>query len=353
MNPNYGWYNGPWRGYWGSNWYSPLLWGGLGWGLGAYTAGWGYGYYNPYYVVTSPVYQVYNYSQPVPVTSYVVDEGTEVTTPVQVSSAFDNALGLFKAGEYAEAMPYFDTAIKDMPGDAVAHEVRALNLFALGQYQPAAAALNSLLTSAPGMDWTTMSGLYGNVEDYTAQLRNLEAYCKEHPNDAAAYFVLAYQYLVTGYQAEAADALRVVVANQPKDVTAKRMLDALTNPPSQNSTAAPETNQPLMVPAEATPTTPAGPQTDLVGVWRAKAGDTTIDLTVGDDAKFVWTATQPNQAPIKVTGDVSHAPDAVSFESPQQGAMAGSVKSISPDQWQFRLDGAPDSDPGLTFERVK
>ncbi|SFJ24710.1 tetratricopeptide repeat protein [Planctomicrobium piriforme] len=357
VNPRYGWYNGAWGGYWGSNWYSPLVWGGLGWGLGAYTSGWGsgYGYYNPYYASNVPSYAVYNYTQPVAVSTYVQDDPSQSAVINSTPTALDQGLALFKAGDYQKAMTYFDLAIKENPGDAVAHEVRALGLFALGDYQAAAAVLNSLLTSAPGMDWTTMSGLYGNVNDYSVQLRALESYCQAHPTDAAAYFVLAYHYLVTGYKEEAANALKVVVANQPKDVTARRMLDALVppaaQPPAQSTSPLPT---PSALPPLPDPNAPAanGPETDLVGTWRATAGGTTIDLTISEDSKFTWTATQSGQAPIKLTGDLVSSSDAVEFQNAEQGTMAGRVTSKGPDAWQFNLTGAPANDPGLSFARV-
>ena len=132
-----------------------------------------------------------------------------------------------------------------------------MTLFALGEYQHAAVALNSFLSSAPGMDWTTMSSLYGNVDDYQVQLRKLEQFCTANPDDASAYFVLAYQYLVIGSKDAAIDALKVVVKNQPKDATAKRMLDALA--------PAPQTAAPAAAPA---PASSDAPQTDLVGAWR-------------------------------------------------------------------------------------
>src|SRR5262249_6800265 len=154
----------------------------------------------------------------------------------------------------------------------------ALTLFALGDYKPAAAALNSLLSSAPGMDWTTMSSLYGNTDDYQTQLRKLEQYCRSNPKDASAYFVLAYQYLVIGSKDAAVKALKVVVKNQPQDATAKRMLDALA--PVAEAAPAPS--------ATAADTA----QTDLVGGWRAKADGTTIDLSITQDSKFDWKATQ-------------------------------------------------------------
>ena len=42
-----------------------------------------------------------------------------------------------------------------MPNDASLHEFRALVLFALGQYEQAAATLYAVLSNGPGWDWTT------------------------------------------------------------------------------------------------------------------------------------------------------------------------------------------------------
>ena len=119
-----------------------------------------------------------------------------------------------------------------------------------------------------------MSSLYGNIDDYQAQLRKLEQYCRTHQTDSSAAFVLAYQDLVIGHKEPAIHALQAVVKNQPKDYTAKRMLDALL-PPAEPPT-----------PGPAAPGDDA-PQTDLVGNWRAKAGDTTIDLAITEDSQFI------------------------------------------------------------------
>ena len=202
------------------------------------TSGWGYGsdYYNPYYsqpVATATV--PYDYSQPVVVNNYASSDGdaadpsqptvAETSESEQATKLFDDGLALFKSGDYQSALGQFNAALQKLPGDPVVHEVRALTLFALGDYKSSAAALNSFLSSAPGMDWTTLSGLYGNTDEYQAQLRKLESYCSSNRNDAAAYFVLAYQYLVIGSKENAVKALQVVVKNQPKDSTAKRMLE--------------------------------------------------------------------------------------------------------------------------------
>lgn len=355
INGHHNWYNGCWHGYWGSSWYAPVGWVGLGWGLGAMTSGWGYGgaYYNPYYTQPEVVASVpYDYSQPVVINNYVTsdsnaDGGTaqaQQNSPEtdQSLNLFDDGLAEFKAGNYQPALAKFDAALKQLPKDPVVHEVRALTLFALGEYGASAAALNSMLSSAPGMDWTTMSSLYGDADQYTVQLRKLEKFCKANPDDAASHFVLAYHYLVVGSKDAAIKALKTVVKNQPKDTTAKRMLEAL------------EPAQPA-APAPTPPTTSEAsdaPETDLVGSWRAKAGETSIDLSITDGSDFSWKAAQTGNPALELKGQLVVRGDGIALETKDKGSMAGTVKSLGQDKWQFVLSGAPADDPGLTFERV-
>ena len=341
------WYNGCWHGYWGSYWYVPFAWTSVGWGLGAWTSNWGYGpaYYNPYYAAATPSSEVYNYSQPVIVNNYVTEaaDGSESVAkdpPETIAGLelFDEGRELFKKGKYREALSKFNRALEKMPGDPVVHETRALTLFALGEYHQAAMSLNSLLSSSPGMDWTTVSQLYGSVDDYTKQLRSLESYCGEHANDAGAHFVLAYHYLVTGEQTAAVTALAVVVELQPKDATAKRMLDALR-----------AAEQAMAADSE----TADSPEIDLVGKWRAAAGQTTIELTVDAKSQFVWTAMTKGQAPTRLTGQLTSTGQGISLVNQEQGDLSGAVKVESADNWRFTLQGAPPADTGLLFQRVK
>jgi tetratricopeptide (TPR) repeat protein len=352
INPSYGWYNGCWNGgYWGSNWYQPLAWGAVGWGLASWTNGWGYGsgYYNPYYVQpTAVTVAPYDYSQQVIVTSYAMPDAGDVSSaPVTAEATaselatekFNEGLALFRSGDYEAALAAFDAALAKLPGDPVVHEVRALALFAIGDYKAAAAALNALLSSAPGMDWTTMSGLYGKVDDYSEQLARLEAFTEANPNDAASHFVVAYHALVIDDKQAAIEALKVVVKNQSKDSTAKRMLDALAPAPAP-------TLPPATTSADIDP-----PETDLVGVWQAKAGDTTIELTITKDSQFTWKATPAGKPPVELKGQLESNSDAISLDTKDQGSMAGTVQSLGADQWKFLLSGAPASDPGLAFTR--
>jgi tetratricopeptide (TPR) repeat protein len=320
------------------------------------TSGWGYGtaFSNPYFVQPVAAETVpFDYSQPVVVNNYIsadaeggdADAVAQSTESEQSLTMFDEGLAKFKSGDYASALSTFDATLQQLPGDPVVHEVRALTLFALGQYQPAAAALNSFLSSAPGMDWTTMSGLYGNTNDYTSQLRSLESYCQSNPKDASSHFVLAYHYLALGSKDDAVTALKVVVENQPKDYTAKRMLDALA-PPVAPAPASPTEN-----PSDAEGED-SSPETDLVGKWRAMAGTTTIELDITENSEFFWKATQSGETPVELKGLINSGADAIALETEDKGTMTGSVKSLGPDKWQFALTGAPPSDPGLSFERV-
>jgi tetratricopeptide (TPR) repeat protein len=374
VNPHYGgWYNGCWGGNWGSNggWWAPFAVGAATWGLASTLGSWGWGYggggyVNPYYsavpaamVASSP----YDYSQPVVVNNYVTNDGdltdastvqggtaTSESAPSPSDAAFDAALSSFKQGDYAAALAGCDKAVKLAPNDSVIHEVRALSLFALGRYPEAAATLNAVLAAAPGMDWTTLSGLYGSVDAYTQQLRKLEDFCRANPDSAAGYFVLAYHYLVGGYSDMAADALRVVVAKQPGDVVAKRLLDALApkegKPPAQPPAAEPE---PTTAPAAA----PAGPQTDLVGTWKATAGKDSVDLVITEDSQFTWKATPSGREPVAISGTIETARDAIALVSESAGTMAGKVASKGADAFEFTFAGAPAEATPIAFQRQK
>jgi tetratricopeptide (TPR) repeat protein len=373
VNPHYGgWYNGCWGGNWGSNggWWAPFAVGAATWGLASTLGSWGWGYgtggyVNPYYsavpaavVAASP----YDYSQPVVVNNYVTNDGdltdastvagataTAESAPAAAPSdaAFDAALSAFKKGNYAAALTGCDKAIKLAPNDSVIHEVRALTLFALGRYPEAAATLNAVLAVAPGMDWTTLSGLYGSVDAYTDQLRKLEDFCRANPDNAASSFVLAYHYLVGGYAEMAAEALKVVVAKQPGDVVAKRLLEAIEREAQPEQPAAP---QPTEKPAAGAA---AGPETDLVGAWRATSGKDSVDLVITEDSQFTWKATPAGKPPIEIKGTIETARDAIALTSASAGTMTGAVASKGADAFDFTLAGAPPDAKPIAFTRWK
>jgi len=407
VNPGYArWYHGCWNGNWGrynGGWWAPFIFGAATWGLASTCSNWGLGYsclgygaggyVNPYYasipaavVAASP----YDYSQPIVVNNYVTKEGEAAGAGAVAEDAaesddepaakpssdpvVDKALADFKNGSYDAALAGLDKAVKASPKDSVLHEVRALALFAIGRYDEAAATLNSVLATAPGMDWTTMSGLYGSVDDYTTQLRRLEAFCKANPGNAAGYFVLAYHYLVGGHADLAADALEVVVEKQPGDAVAKRLLDAIA-PPAEagDSKQSKESKEgkdaasagEAVKPEAAEDTAGAkgapgaddakqsGPETDLVGSWKATMGDDAVELAVKDDFTFTWKATPKGQPAVELSGKISTTADAVALESEKAGTMLAKVKSLGADTFEFSLVGAPKDAKPLVFQRQK
>ncbi len=315
----------------------------------------------------------YDYSQPIVINTYnsptadASAEGGTATAPEPASSEedeayqfFDDARSAFKRGDYRKALSLDEQAVAQVPSDPMLHEFGALCLFASGQYDRAAAVLNALLAVAPGMDWTTMSSLYGDIDTYTRQLRTLESHVKQQPDDLGARFVLAYHYLVAGHTEDAVDELQHIVKQQPGDVVAKRMYDALkpaevveteASSPSSEQVSPPAATG-TSPPAESTAEDPSPGTTDLVGNWTAEREGSTFRLTITEDGEFVWKATPKGQAEIAISGTTAATSDTLVLESGEQGSMVARVVSEGPDAFQFVTVDSPPDDPGLKFKRV-
>lgn len=333
------WHNGCWNLHWHNHWHTPIIWTGIGWSIGPRWNAWGIGpvFVNPHFVSTSGGF---DYSQPIVINNVVNADATATATVTNEQEAalnlFDEGVKLFQAGRAEPALGKFNAALQELPGDPVLHEVKALALFALGRFQESAAVLSSLLAVAPGMDWTSMSNLYGDVDDYTRQLRALEEHIRQNPSDASAMFVLAYHYLVIGQNDSAVKMLREVVRLKPNDITAKRMLEAL-DPPEETPAEEP--------PAE------DGPTTDLVGKW--KSDDGKIQFTVDEQSQFTWKATPPGKPAAELSGDLIASNETIALETKDEGALVGRVRSGGADQFTLILQGMAAGDPGIVFNRQK
>ena len=144
----------------------------------------------------------------------------------QAASVYDQASAAFKSGDYAQAVQLDQQALAQTPNDTNMHEFLGLAYFAQGKYPQAAAPLYAVLSVRPGWDWTTVSGMYPDVETYTSQLRALEGYVRSNPDSAQARFVLAYQYLAQGHDPEAVTQLKEVVRLQPSDKLSAQIIAA-------------------------------------------------------------------------------------------------------------------------------
>ena len=160
--------------------------------------GWGYsGYSNPYYgggFGSGGVSQAAAVQQPGNAQQTTAAAGSDYSQPIsttaatpppavagQATAAYDQAREAFKAGDYAQAVQLDQQALAQTPNDVDMHEFLALAYFAQGQYPQAAAPLYAVLSVRPGWDWTTLSGMYPDVDTYTRQLRALEAYVTAKP----------------------------------------------------------------------------------------------------------------------------------------------------------------------------
>ena len=360
-----GWANGYWHGYhdnsnWG--WGSFALGAATGvtaWALGSSFYNWGYASYaNPYYAgaavaqpivivqavdggepqtVTVPAY-TYDYSQPIDTQS--APPPAEVADPAVAK--FDSARAAFGSGDYAGALQLTDEALKVLSNDATLHEFRALVLFAVGKFDLAAGPLYAVLSVGPGWDWTTMASLYPDIAVYTSQLRRLEAFVSANPKSTAGHFVLAYHYLTQGHTEEAVSQLKQVVALAPEDKLCAQLVKQFSPPSEPSGSPAPS----IATAPAATPAKPA----NLVGNWTARpAGDTTIDLHLGDDETFTWKVTAKGK-PRQLTGKWSLTNNLLTLaQEGDGGALVGRVAWQADDKWSFRVIGTGPEDQGLLF----
>jgi tetratricopeptide (TPR) repeat protein len=317
--------------------------------------GWGYsGYSNPYSAGyagagagAQPVaaqqpgganQQAYNYSQPINTAA----APPEQAVAGQANAAFDQARDAFKTGDYAKALQIDQQALAQTPNDRTLHEFLALVFFAQGKYDQAAEPLYAVLSVAPGWDWTTLSGMYPDVETYTSQLRALEAAVRANPESAHARFVLAYQYLCQGHVEIAVTQLKDVVKLQPADTLSAQLI-AYYQPAKANQ------------PPPAEPATNGAPAFEgkLAGSWMATpVKDAKIALVIGDDGKFNWDSSGPGKPPTAIKGASTFANGVLTLASAgQDGALAGKVAWQDGDHFTFQLMGAPPADPGLKFAR--
>ncbi|HEX4147477.1 MAG TPA: hypothetical protein VHY20_00755 [Pirellulales bacterium] len=309
----------------------------------------------------------------------------------QAMTVFDAARNQFLYGNYKGALEQVNQALALAPKDPVLNEFRGLCLFAVGDYQQAAAADYAVLSAGPGWDWTTMSNFYPNVDAYTQQLRALENYSQQHPNAADARFLLAYQYLREGYNDQATAELQAVAQLEPRDQLSAQLLRGLTTPPpgdqppggqlpdgqlADNQLAggqlaggqppggqfaggpggqgfgapgappgqSPQTAQPQQA---ARPIDPGG----LQGNWSASRPDgSTFKLQLSSDSKFTWKFGAKDKQQT-LTGTYTLADNYLILKGSDQNTLVGQVTPDGSNRFNFRLAGNNPADPGLDFSR--
>jgi uncharacterized protein (TIGR03066 family) len=361
------WHHGYWHGnageWWNHMWdeHTALMaFGTTMWGVNraAYALGY-WGYENPYYYESYPVGGdvVLNYSEPMFIESAPAVETSAAVVPTESATSeaaaeipspglreFEAARTAFYQGDYAAALAATNQALAALPQDAVIHEFRALVLFAQGKYKDSAATLYAVLAAGPGWDWTTMLGLYPNVDVYTMQLRALEEVART-TGTAEARFVLAYHYLTMGHNDSAVYQLKQLQKLTPNDPVAKELLVMAAGPEAAGATSAADT-------AAASPSPSAKiDAAELTGKWSA-AGESgtrfTLDLTA--EGGFTWTyGAKGKQETVK--GVYALDGDVLALEPTTGGVMLAEVSKPRQGSFDFQLLGAPAGDRGLKFRR--
>jgi tetratricopeptide (TPR) repeat protein len=336
------------------------------WGLGPVAGDWLYsGYTNPYQaaaVATQPASAtvVYDYSQPINIAATAPAEPSVAT---RTEPIFDAARASFRAGDYARAIELADQVIKQTPNAPVIHEFRALALFALQGYDEAAATEYAALTAGPGWNWSTLVGLYPDVDTYTGQLRKLEAYVNTNPDSPAGHFLLADHYMVQGHDDEARGQFEQVARLQPQDQLSASFVKALrkaTTSGPQLAAATPSPSQPTATTAPATPSAttespspgpPPPPPASLTGTWKARpAPDLSVSLTLKDDGAFTWDVDSKGQKQ-SLQGQAGFKDGTLALLHAGGPPLVGKVTQQGPDKFIFAPPGAGDKAPGLTFTR--
>ncbi len=135
----------------------------------------------------------------------------------------------FRAGKYQEAIGAFRHAIVDEPNNAGLMLMISQALFQTGQWTQAAAATELAMGALPEDKWGTVvqhyTQLYGNINDYTSQLKNLENAVKEKPNDPALRFLLGFHYGYLNYPPQSLRELGKAVELEGRDPAARRLHD--------------------------------------------------------------------------------------------------------------------------------
>jgi uncharacterized protein YjbJ (UPF0337 family)/Flp pilus assembly protein TadD len=224
---------------------------GLGYGLGGLgldnygNGGYGYGGYPSYgYYSGASAYAVQGQAAPLSNDVYAeapIEEAPNDDTPAVPQSQTpqrpaDDALDFaghgeldFAAGRYEGAVRNWKHALVDDPNNGALVLLLAQGLLAVAQYDQAAGATQMAMQMLPQDKWGAVienyKQLYGNIGDYTNQLRALEKARDAKPADSALRFLLGYHFGYLGHPKQAVRELDKTLELNAKDQGARKVRD--------------------------------------------------------------------------------------------------------------------------------
>jgi tetratricopeptide (TPR) repeat protein len=165
----------------------------------------------------------------------------------------------FKARRYKAAIQSWRHALVDDPQNGVLVLMLGQALFADGQFDEAAGAVQQGLAMLPEDQWNVVVGnykeLYGRSGEYAAQLKALEKAAKQEADNPADLFLLGYHYGFLGYPTQAVTKLDQLIKLAPEDELAKRLRGVMLGDKAPaTDDRPPATAPPVPEGASATPT---------------------------------------------------------------------------------------------------
>jgi len=207
---------------------------------------------------------------------------TTVNQPIDTISANDyvsRGEQAFQSGNYQQAIHDWQHSLIDNPNNGGVMLLMAQALFAMGQFEQAAGAVQMAMQMLPENEWGLVvknyTQIYPNIGNYTTQLKALEQARDAKPEDAANRFLLGYHFGYLGYPRQAVRELDKALDLQPQDLGSEKLRDMFASQagmparphaprdnnsnPAGNPAGAPGGAAPTSGPALQTP--PAAPET--------------------------------------------------------------------------------------------
>ena len=155
---------------------------------------------------------------------------SKVDTPEYETAAdlcFANAVDLFEAGNYDDAVLQLREAVTISPEDIVLPFTYAQALFANGDYALAAGVLREAIVQIPEDELTIYypRGLYQDEAVLTRQIEQLKGAADTEPFDSDYRLLLGYQYLGTGELDKAHQPLTEAAQSVANASTAGKLLE--------------------------------------------------------------------------------------------------------------------------------
>jgi Tfp pilus assembly protein PilF len=133
----------------------------------------------------------------------------------------------FKNKNYQAARKEMDQVVQLAPKNQDARQFRSLILFAMADYQEAAAEAYDAFLMGPAWTWETLRSLYSSAGVYTEQFRGLQKAAKDRPDSLETQFLLAYHYLMLGHLQHGEAQLLKVLELRPEEPVSQQLLAAV------------------------------------------------------------------------------------------------------------------------------